>query len=118
MVTLTFHKLCCFKTNDSTEDNSIIDVGLEDELCLIVGYKPVSLGRMESNTEKDLSHIEPIQFTESTKITLVDRDPSYFGDGDDYLGRTIVHSSCAGVGEQKFDFHENGSKYCLTYSVT
>jgi hypothetical protein len=118
MVMLSFHKLLCGITNDSSEENPILDVGLEDEVCLIVGYKPISIGRIEKNEEIDLSHIDSIQFADSIKITLVDRDPSYFGDGDDILGRVTVRSSSAGAGEQKVDFLERGSKYCLTYSVT
>jgi hypothetical protein len=98
MKKLRLKKIICYKTDDASEDDSVFDVGVEDEVRLMVDYKQVWSGRMSPKSEKELSHIEQIAFEDSIHIKLVEHDPGYSNQEDDVLGEIILYENTIAMG--------------------
>jgi hypothetical protein len=117
MPNLTFVSLECHKTDDVSEDDSIFDVGLEDEPYLKVGHKKVWSGRMVIGNVEDLSGVEPIPFEENIRVELWERDSGYVSGQDDLLGYVIIHASQIGHGEVSHKFKRRRARYTLVFKV-
>jgi hypothetical protein len=100
-----------------SEDDSLFDVGVEDEPYLMVDYKKVWSGRMGINDLEDLSKVKPIPFEQSIRVELLDRDAGYSLNGDDPLGTVTINAYQKGLGVLSHQFKRKKAKYTLTYKV-
>jgi hypothetical protein len=116
MPNLKFVSLICHRTDDSSEDDAVFDVGPEDEPYLLAGNKRIWSGRMAVNDFEDLTGLEPVSFKNSIRVELWDRDPGYTGE-DDKLGHLSIQAFQAGLGELTHEFRRKKAKYTLTYKV-
>ena len=90
---------------------------VEDEPYLLVNHKRVwGVKRMKANDVEDLSHLELIQFKESIRVELWDKDAGFFPD-DDQIGILNIQANQAGFGELKHVFKRKNAIYTLTFQV-
>ena len=117
MANLKFVSLECIRPDDMSEDDSVFDVGQEDEPYIIAGHKRVWSGRMGIGDIENLIDVNPVSFVNSVKVELWDRDPGYVLGEDDPLGNISITESVAGLGELTHQFKRRKAKYTLTYKV-
>lgn len=117
MSNLKLVSLLCHIPDDISEEDSIFDIGVEDEPYLMVDHKRIWSGRMGVNDVRDLSDLESIPFEENIRVELWDRDAGYVSEGDDPLGNIIIHASQKGTGELSHLFKRKKARYTLTYKV-
>jgi hypothetical protein len=112
-----FVSLVCNKPDDISEGDSGFDVGREDEPYLMVDNKRIWSGRMGMGDVKDLSVIDPIDFKDSMRVQLRERDAGYASGTDDQLGSFTIKALQAGLGELEHQFRRRKARYTLTYKV-
>ena len=117
MAKLKLERIICHRANDEYEDDPVFDIGIEDEPQIFVGNERVWSGRIDPNSEKDLSMIKLIPFTDSVRVSLVERDAGYSINEDDLLGEVTVYANVADAGIQQVHFNKKSSRYTLEYSI-
>ena len=100
-----------------SENDSVFDIGDEDEPFIMADHQKIWSGRMGLNDVEDLSKVSPVSFEENIRVALWDRDAGYSSNEDDPIGDVVIHASQKGHGELTHSFKGRRAKYTLNYKV-